>query len=294
MSRLKLLLKLFIFLLVINVSFNALAEAPLIKQQDPLQQIRALLSQQLNPSHSSIERVFNPIDEGEALLVRTYRSGLQELVFRPLVNTDAQLDEQNSFVLRTLPNTDVSEVLISFDAANTEYKVYFGQFKYSVKPDLNHTEQLRVSPEALPFLTQHFQTLFIDQPAIALAAKYLHQQQYRLNQPAIIQLKKEYRDNVTGQVLVNGEGEILNRYRFSLYDIIPVQPVYFLEYRPFGSTETASYYIENRGLQSYQVGISGSPLKASWIPLEQVRSAIMDDPQPSDAPVENRKIPILN
>lgn len=281
MSRLKLLLKSFVLLLSISIGspiFAAFAAEQTIEQQDALQQFRVLLSKQLNPSRASIERVFNPIGEGEALLVRTYHTGLQELVFRPLIDIgnhlNGQENNQDSFILRTLPNTELNEVLISFDQANSEYQIYFGQFHYSVDPDLSATQRLRVSPDVLPFLTRNFQTLFIDQPLIALATQYLLQQQYLLDQPAILQLKKEYRDSITGQLLVNGDGDIINRYRFSLYNSIPIQPIYFIEQSPFGSIESTRYYIQDNGLQSYRIDQYGQKKPTEWLSLQQIKSSI--------------------
>lgn len=274
MSRLKLLLIYLFFTLLISSGFSASASDQILQPQDALQQFRILLSQQLNPNNASIERVFNPAGEGEALLVRTYKTSLQELVFRPLIDDQHQTDEQDSFILRTLPNTELAEVLISFDKARTEYLIYFGKFEYSVQPNLSIAHSLRVSPEALPFLAHNFQTLFIDQPLIGLAAKYLHQQQCLLNQPAMLQLKREYRDSLTGQLLVNGEGDILNRYRFAPYEALRVRSVYFLEQSPFGSNQSTRYYIQDNGLQSYQVNEFGLVKPLNWLPLQAMRSAI--------------------
>jgi len=111
------------------------------KNDDALQHFRLLLSEQLNPSRSTIERVFNPIGDGQSLLVRAYISGPQELVYRPLFDEaeDGRIisAQHDSFVLRTLPGTELKEVLINYQADKGLYELFFGRFHYSVSPDMS-------------------------------------------------------------------------------------------------------------------------------------------------------------
>lgn len=236
---------------------------------DALQHFRLLLSEQLNPNRATIERVFNPIGEGQSLLVRAYVSGPQELVYRPLFSEteDGSLvsAHPDSFILRTLPGTELKEVLINYEAGKNHYELFFGNFRYSVEPDMADVNHISARMEAAPFLTRNFQTLFVDQPSAALGIRYLFDQQTEQGTKAIIQLKKEYKDSTTGELMVTSEGEILNRYRFELYETINVEPVFFIEQYHLDKTGTIRYYIQPDGLQSYHLGATGEERAGNWI-----------------------------
>lgn len=236
---------------------------------DALQHFRLLLTEQLNPNRATIERVFNPIGEGQSLLVRAYVSGPQELVYRPLFSEaeDGSLvsAHPDSFILRTLPGTELKEVLINYEASKNHYELFFGSFRYSVSPDMSDVNHISARTEAAPFLTRNFQTLFIDQPSAALGIRYLFDQQSEQGTQAIIQLKKEYKDSTTGELMVTSDGDILNRYRFEMYETINVEPVYFIEQYHLDKTGTIRYYIQPDGLQSYHLGATGEERAGNWI-----------------------------
>ncbi len=239
------------------------------RSDDALQHFRLLLSEQLNPDRATIERVFNPIGEGQSLLIRAYVSGPQELVYRPLFSEseDGSLisSHPDSFILRTLPGTELKEVLVNFEANKDHYELFFGNFRYSVTPDMSDASHISARHEAAPFLTQNFQTLFIDQPSAALGIRYLFDQQNAQGKQAIIQLKKEYKDSTTGELMVTSDGDILNHYRFEMYEAINVEPVYFIEQYYLDDTGTIRYYIQPDGLQSYHLGETGEARAGSWI-----------------------------
>lgn len=226
-------------------------------QQDPLQSFRLLLNEQLNPNRATIERVFNPLGDGESLLVRAYVTGPEELVFRPLFSETVGNAQDSSFVLRTLPGTEVKEVLINFEATSDRYQMYFGQFHYSVSPDMSGVSHISVRPESTPFLAENFQTLFIDEPAAALAIRYLSDQQEANNLTSIIQLRKEYRDSMTDQLLVDSNGNIINPYRLIPYDSINIKAVYFLEEYNLDNNTLLRHDLSTSGIKNYQLNALG-------------------------------------
>ena len=226
-------------------------------QQDPLQSFRLLLNEQLNPNRATIERVFNPLGDGESLLVRAYVTGPEELVFRPLFSETVDNAQDSSFVLRTLPGTEVKEVLINFEATSDRYQMYFGQFHYSVSPDMSGVSHISVRPESTPFLAENFQTLFIDEPAAALAIRYLSDQQEANNLTSIIQLRKEYRDSMTDQLLVDSNGQIVNPYRLIPYDSINIKAVYFLEEYNLDNNTLLRHDLSPGGIKNYQLNALG-------------------------------------
>lgn len=269
MSLFKYVFKYTLILCLSAVNVSALAATGSEQSDDALQHFRVLLSDQLNPNRATIERVFNPIGEGQSLLVRAYVSGPQELVYRPLFNEapDGSIVAApvDSFILRTLPGTELKEVLINYEADKKHYELFFGGFQYSVSPDMSTVNHISARVEAAPFLTKNFQTLFIDQPSAALGIRYLFDQQSAQGKPAIIQLKKEYRDSMSGELMVSSDGDILNRYRFEMYETINVEPVYFIEQYHLDETGTIRYYIQPDGLQSYHLGESGERRPGDWI-----------------------------
>ncbi len=226
-------------------------------QQDPLKSFRLLLNEQLNPNRATIERVFNPLGDGESLLVRAYVTGPEELVFRPLFSETVDNAQDSSFVLRTLPGTEVKEVLINFEATSDRYQMYFGQFHYSVSPDMSGVSHISVRPESAPFLAENFQTLFIDEPAAALAIRYLSDQQEANNLTSIIQLRKEYRDSMTDQLLVDSNGQIVNPYRLIPYDSINIKAVYFLEEYNLDNNALLRHDLSPGGIKNYQLNALG-------------------------------------
>lgn len=226
-------------------------------QQDPLKSFRLLLSEQLNPNLATIERVFNPLGDGESLLVRAYVTGPEELVFRPLFSETVDNAQDSSYVLRTLPGTEVREVLINFEAASERYQMYFGQFHYSVSPDMSGVSQISVRPEATPFLAENFQTLFIDEPAAALTIRYLTDQQEANNRTSVIQLRKEYRDSLTDQLLVDSDGQIVTPYRLIPYDSIDIKAVYFLEEYNLDTNTHLRHDLYPAGHKPYQFNALG-------------------------------------
>lgn len=266
----------FIFLIsLIAAAPLSMASGSAEHTDDALQHFRLLLSDQLNPNRASIERVFNPIGEGQSLLVRAYVSGPQELVYRPLFSEsdDGSLSsaDPDSFILRTLPGTELKEVLINYAADKNHYELFFGGFHYSVSPDMEAVSHISARPEAASFLSRNFQTLFIDQPSAALGIRYLFDQQNAQGKQAIIQLKKEYKDSATGELMVTSDGDVLNRYRFKLYETINVEPVYFIEQYHLGETGSIRYYIQPDGLQSYRLEETGKSRPGSWIPRQHMQ-----------------------
>jgi len=239
--------------------------------RDALQEFRQLLSERLNPSQASIERVFNPLGDGESLLIRAYITGPEELVFRPLFDENLDNAQESSFLLRTLPGTELKEVLINFEPSVERFQLYFGKFHYSVSPDMTGVSQMSARLEASPFLADNFQTLFIDQPAAALGIRYLTDQQNQLNQTAVIQLRKEYRDNITDQLLINSHGEIVNAYRLAPYQNIAITPVYFLEQYNLDNNQTQHYYIQSDGLKSFQLDNVGQTIQSGWISRQSMQ-----------------------
>lgn len=243
--------------------------------EDALQQFRVLLSNQLNPNQATIERVFNPIGEGQSLLVRAYVSGPQELVYRPLFNEaeDGRIisASPDSFILRTLPSTELKEVLINYQAESDHYELFFGRFQYSVSPDMSQVNHISARKQSADFLTQNFQTLFIDQPSAALGIRYLFDQQSQQGSQGIIQLKKEYKDSITGELMVDSDGQILNLYRFEMYQSINVEPVYFIEQYRLDASGTIRYYIQPDGLQSYRLGETGQRKPGDWISSQHMQ-----------------------
>lgn len=248
----------FLFLWPLTVMGQELfVQEPADNQQDPLKSFRLLLSEQLNPNRATIERVFNPLGDGESLLVRAYVTGPEELVFRPLFSESVDNAQDSSYVLRTLPGTEVREVLINFEATSERYQMYFGQFHYSVSPDMNGVSQISVRPESTPFLAENFQTLFIDEPAAALAIRYLTDQQEANNLTSVIQLRKEYRDSMTDQLLVDSDGQIVNPYRLIPYDSIDIKAVYFLEEYNLDDNTHLRHDLYPSGRKSYQFNALG-------------------------------------
>jgi len=245
------------------------------ESDDALQHFRLLLSEQLDPNRATIERVFNPIGEGQSLLVRAYVSGPQELVYRPLFDEaeDGSIvsTHSDSFMMRTLPGTELKEVLINYEEDKKHYELFFGRFHYSVSPDMDDVNHISTRVEAAHFLTQNFQTLFIDQPSAALGIRYLFDKQSQQGTRAVIQLKKEYKDSSTGALMVTSDGEILNQYRFKMYQSIDVEPVYFIEQYHLDETGTIRYYIQPDGLQSYHLGKSGEEKAGDWIPRQHMQ-----------------------
>ncbi|MBB1485254.1 hypothetical protein [Oceanospirillum sediminis] len=241
-------------------------------KSDPLKDFRVLLNEQLNPTRATVERVFNPLGDGESLLVRAYVTGPEELVFRPLFNESPENAQSDSFILRTLPGTELKEVLINFEPDTEEYRLYFGQFHYGVSPDLSQVTHINARPESAPFLAQNFQTLFIDHPSSALGLRYLTDIQRQQNLTAIMQLKKEYRDSMTDQLLINSNGHIVNPYRLIPYEGIAVTPVWFIEQYHLDTNGTFRYYVQPEGLQSFRLGIDGTPLAESWISRQAMQS----------------------
>ena len=235
-------------------------------QHDPLNSFRLLLSEQLNQNSATIERVFNPIGDGESLLVRAYVTGPEELVFRPLFSETADNAQKSSYVLRTLPGTEVKEVLINFEAASDRYQMYFGQFHYSVSPDMTNVSHISVRPESSPFLAENFQTLFIDEPAAALAIRYLSDQQEANNLTSIIQLRKEYRDSMTDQLLVDSNGQIVNPYRLIPYDSINIKAVYFLEEYNLDNNTLVRHDLSSGSIKNYQLNTLGQAQTQEAIP----------------------------
>lgn len=264
----------FVFSLTAFISLSFLqttsfaADAP-ESLQDPLQHFRGLLTDQLNPNRATIERVFNPVGEGESLLVRAYVSGPQELVYRPLFShaEDGSLisSSPENFILRTLPGTELKEVLINYEASKKHYELFFGNFRYSVSPDMSDISHISVRTEAAPFLSRNFQTLFIDQPSAALGVRYLFDQQTEQGTQAIIQLKKEYKDSTTGELMITSDGDILNQFRLEPYEAIHVEPVYFIEQYYLDTSGRIRYYIQPDGLQSYHLGATGEERAGNWI-----------------------------
>lgn len=269
MSLIKYVFSITLFITLSVIQQTSFAAGNSESSDDALQHFRLLLTEQLNPNRATIERVFNPIGEGQSLLVRAYVSGPQELVYRPLFSEaeDGSLTSvhPDSFILRTLPGTELKEVLINYEASKDHYELFFGGFRYSVSPDMSDVNHISARTEAAPFLTRNFQTLFIDQPSAALGIRYLFDQQSEQGTQAIIQLKKEYKDSTTGELMVTSEGEILNRYRFEMYETINVEPVYFIEQYHLDKTGTIRYYIQPDGLQSYHLGATGEERAGNWI-----------------------------
>ncbi|MAC48349.1 MAG: hypothetical protein CMI12_16110 [Oceanospirillum sp.] len=241
-------------------------QKPNDNQHDPLNSFRLLLSEQLNQNSATIERVFNPIGDGESLLVRAYVTGPEELVFRPLFSETADNAQKSSYVLRTLPGTEVKEVLINFEAASDRYQMYFGQFHYSVSPDMTNVSHISVRPESSPFLAENFQTLFIDEPAAALAIRYLSDQQEANNLTSIIQLRKEYRDSMTDQLLVDSNGQIVNPYRLIPYDSINIKAVYFLEEYNLDNNTLVRHDLSSGSIKNYQLNTLGQAQTQEAIP----------------------------
>lgn len=282
MSTIKYFFSLLLFLALSAQAQDEFGAADTEQPQDALQTFRQLLSHELNPNRATIERVFNPIGEGQSLLVRAYVTGPEELIYRPLFQeTDSGnlvTAAADSFILRALPGTELKEVLINYQADKKHYELFFGSFRYSVSPDMSDVSHISARPEAAPFLSQNFQTLFVDHPSAALGIRYLFDRQSEEGKAAIIQLKKEYRDSTTGALMVTSDGDILNRYRFELYEAIHVEPVYFLEQRPLDNNSPIRYYIQPDGLQSYYLNDAGTEQAGDWIPRHTLQKARLIQP----------------
>lgn len=271
-------------LITIALSFSLLLPYPFAQateeQGDPLPYFRQLLAAELDPSKATIEKVFNPIGSGQSLLVRSYISGPEELIYQPLFSEapsgafeEATID---SFTLRALPGTEIREALINFDDVNGQYQLYFGHFNYSVSPDLSRAFSISVEPEAVPFLAKNFQTLFINQPLAGLSVRHLLDMQQQEKNYPLMQLRKQYIDSITGETLINSHGDVLGHYRFKEYESLPVKPVYFIEQRLLNQQGSVRYYIHQDGLRSARVKETGEESTGNWIPLQDLQKKPAD------------------
>lgn len=244
-------------------------------KSDTLQQFRDLLTQQLPPNQATVERVFNPLGDGYSLLVRAYASGPQELLYRPLFSEeeDGTLinSHDNSFILRTLPGTDLKEVLINYQPEEQKFQLFFGSFHYGVAPDMSSVSHIAVQQEAAPFLAKNFLTLFVDQPSAALGIRYIFDQQEQQGRAALIQLKREYLDSLTGEVMINSDGEVLNQHKLPPFEPLNIESLYFIEQFYLDQGGVIRYYIQPNGLQSYRLEDSGVQYQQHWIPLESLQ-----------------------
>lgn len=289
----------YLFILLIICPLSAFAQNMFDQdvgdhKSDPLRDFRVLLNEQLPPGRATVERVFNPLGDGESLLVRAYVTGPEELVFQPLFNESPDNAQADSFILRTLPGTELREVLINFENDSAQYRLYFGQFHYSVSPDMSQVTHITARPEAAPFLAQNFQTLFIDHPSAALGLRYLTDVQRQQKLTAVMQLKKEYRDSMTDQLLVSSEGQIVNPYRLVPYESISVTPVWFIEQYHLDANGIFRYYVEPDGLRSFRLDSAGQPLAEKWIPeqaMQMFRITLDDQEGLSDQEAETTDFP---